>query len=305
MTEQQVSSDTVYRMMYGAITRAATIVPEDAREALVASQAMEKSALARNQIRSMLTNIAAQEKSSASACADTGFPLFYVRIGDAVRIEGGLSTLQQGAERAVRQATREDKICATMVHPLTRANPGDNVGPFFPSVEIRPVPSLEGLEIIAVPKGGGSETFGALFRMLTAADGQGGILRFALDSITQAAYAGKACPPNIIGIGVGGTADLCMRLAKEAAVLRPVGSRHPDPDIAQLEQDILEAANSLGIGPMGTGGVTTVLDVHVECALTFGAALPVAFNAQCALARRGVARLFADGRLDFGDRPEN
>ncbi|MCL5958254.1 MAG: fumarate hydratase, partial [Chloroflexi bacterium] len=146
MEEQQVSSETIYQMMYGAITRAATIIPRDVKEALIAGLAKEQSPMARRQIETTLENLDAAEKTRGLACGDTGFPLFFVQMGDAIHIEGGLSTLRGSAERAVREATQQSKLRSTMVHPLTRKNPGDNVGRNLPAIEIRSAPSLAGLE---------------------------------------------------------------------------------------------------------------------------------------------------------------
>jgi L(+)-tartrate dehydratase alpha subunit len=147
--------------------------------------------------------------------------------------------------------------------------------------------------------GGGSEIFGTFYRMLFPSDGENGIKRFVIDCIRQGCYAGKICPPAIIGVGIGGTADLCMRLAKEAAVLRPVGTKHPDPEVARLEDSLMKASRSLGIGPMGSEGINAVMALHIEKALTHTAALPVAVNAQCLVGRRWRARINAGGDVSF------
>jgi L(+)-tartrate dehydratase alpha subunit len=173
----------------------------------------------------------------------------------------------------------------------------------MPRVEIRFDPAIDFLEIIGVPKGGGSEIFGTFYRMLYPSDGMRGVASFVLDCVKQSSFAGGTCPPNVVGIGLGGTADLCMRIAKEAAVLRPVGDRHPEARIADLERELLSTIEDSDIGPMGMGGRSSVLDVHVEYAVTHTAALPVAFNAQCSLCRRKVARLTADGEVAIHDSP--
>jgi len=186
-----------------------------------------------------------------------------------------------------------------MVDPLSRANPGDNVGPGMPKVELRFDGQGAGLEIVACPKGGGSEIFGTFYRMLFPSDGEAGILKFALDSIREGCYAGKICPPAIVGVGVGGTADLCMKLAKEAALLRPVGSVNPHPAAAALEAKLFAACRALGVGPMGARGVNAVMAVHVATAVTHTAALPVAVNAQCMVGRRWKAVVSADNLVRY------
>ena len=135
--------------------------------------------------------------------------------------------------------------------------------------------------------------------MLFPADGREGILKFVIDSIRDSCYAGKICPPAIVGVGIGGTADLCMRLAKEAAVLRRVGTTHPNPAIAEMEQTLLAATRQLGIGPMGARGINAVMAVHIGTAVTHTAALPVAVNAQCLVGRRWTANINAHGVITY------
>jgi tartrate/fumarate subfamily iron-sulfur-dependent hydro-lyase alpha chain len=151
------------------------------------------------------------------------------------------------------------------------------------------------LDIVAAPKGGGSEIFGTFYRMLYPSDGRAGILKFVIDSIRTGCYAGKICPPAIIGVGIGGTADLCMSMAKRAALLRPVGTPNPDSELRELEELVLHASYELGIGPMGARGQSGVLAVHASRAVTHTAALPVAVNAQCSIGRRWRA-LIREGR---------
>jgi tartrate/fumarate subfamily iron-sulfur-dependent hydro-lyase alpha chain len=214
-----------------------------------------------------------------------------------VRVEGGFSTIYEVAKEVVIQATEELKLRSTLVHPLTRVNQGNNVGYYLPAIRIHFDPRIDFLEVVAVPKGGGSEMYGTYYKVLTAADGRKGVIKFVLDSFLESSYAGQTCPPNIIGVGIGGTAEICMEIAKLAAILRPIGSRHPDPEIAQLEEELLEQLNRLGVGPMGMGGLKAVFDVHIELAMTHSGALPVAFAAQCAIARRATARVGPDGEI--------
>ncbi len=302
--ELLVPRDGLYEMMYTALTSAAMVMPSDVRSALAAGLARETNAIARLHLDTIMKNCDLSEKEGRLICPDTGWPLFYVRAGDNVRVEGGFSALYDVSKEAVAKATSEGKLRPNMVHPLTRVNTGNNVGNYFPKVEFRFDPAIDFLEIAAVPKGGGSEIFGSFYRMMYPADGRKGVLKFILDCVRESSYAGKTCPPNVLGIGIGGTADVCIKIAKEAAILRPLGSRHPDPDIAGLELTLIRMIEESGIGPMGMGGATGILDVHIEYAVTHTAALPVAFNAQCSLSRRRVARYGADGRITYGDRPQ-
>jgi len=297
------------RTMYEAMRLAATRLPPDVETALRTALDEEEQPLARRHLEVTLENTRLAAEGRGLLCGDTGFPLFFVEAGPEVRIEGGFGALWPAARAAVRRATDESLLRPTMVDPLTRHNPGDNIGAHMPRVDLRFVEGGAGrldarsLSIVAAPKGGGSEIFGTFYRMLYPADGRSGILKFVLDSIQRGSYAGKICPPAVVGVGIGGTADLCMHLAKRAAVLRPIGSRHPDPDVGEMEGALLEASRSLGIGPLGAGGRNAVLAVHVETAVTHTAALPVAVNAQCCVARRWKAVVHGGGGVEYTGEP--
>ncbi len=299
-----VSRNTASEMMYNSMVMAATLIPSDVKDRLLDFLQKEENQIARFHLEMIIENCELGEKKGKIPCPDTGYPLFYIRAGDNVRIEGGFSTLYDLGKEAVKKATARAYLRPNMVHPITRKNPGTNVGSYIPAVEIRLDPQIDFLDIIAVPKGGGGEIFGTFYRMMVPADGMKGILKFILDSIKESTYAGKTCPPNVIGIGIGGTADLCMKIAKEAAILRPIGSRHPEEEISRLEEELVEMVQDAGIGPMGMGGRSGVLDVHIEYAACHAAGLPVAFNAQCSLTRRKVARFTSDHQITYSDFPE-
>lgn len=301
----KISRQSLHDVMYKVIVQAGIILPRDVRTALNEVLAEEHEEEAQLHLSATLENLSVAEKNGRLACADTGYPLYYVKIGDKVQFEGGFSSIYAVAKEVVAEATVNTKLRPTMVHPITRSGTGDNLGPYLPKVEIRFDPDVDGIEVTAVPKGGGSEIFGSFYRMLVPADGKAGIKKFILDCAVQAAYAGKVCPPTVIGIGIGGSADICMKIAKEAAILRPIGSRHPEPLIAELENELLTAINSLGLGPMGCRGKNLALDLHIEYAVTHTAALPVAFNAQCSICRRATAKLGRDGIVSLdGDSPD-
>ncbi len=294
-----IAPDQLESAMYEAMRLAATRLPPDIRRALEEALAEERDPLARRHLEISLENARLAEAGQGLVCADTGFPLFFVSAGSRTVVRGGFGALWPAAAAAVRRATADNYLRPTMVNPLSRDNPGDNVGPGMPKVELRFDGGGDGLEIIAAPKGGGSEIFGTFYRMLYPSDGREGIIKFVLDAIREGCYAGKICPPAIIGVGLGGTADLCMRLAKEAAVLRPLGSLNPDRALASLERDLLAAARAMGIGPMGVRGVNAVMGLHASAAVTHTAALPVAVNAQCMVGRRWKAVLAGDGRPSY------
>jgi tartrate/fumarate subfamily iron-sulfur-dependent hydro-lyase alpha chain len=296
-----ISAKNLEHALYDAMRTAALHMPCDVKLALEGIAADESDNLAREHVEVSLENSRLSELDKGLVCGDTGYPLYFVRIGSACRIESGLHTIYKAAENAVRRATDEAILRPTMVDPFTRENPGDNIGPGMPRVKLTSVPDRDDMLVVAAPKGGGSEIFGTFYQMLVPADGLQGIKKFVVESVRDACHAGKVCPPAIVGIGIGGTADLCMELAKEAALLRAVGSVHEREEIALLEGDLLKASNRLGIGPMGTAGKNAVMGVHVNHAVTHTAALPVAVNAQCLIGRRWLARIDSHGRYDLTD----
>lgn len=289
-----ITRKTLEEAMYAAMRTASLEMPPDVRAALERALAEEPEEMARQHLEISLRNADLAHQGEGLVCADTGFPLYFVKAGSRTVIEGGYGTLWQAAATATARATQECYLRPTMVDPLRRSNPGNNLGPGMPKLELQFAGDNDGLEIIAVPKGGGSEIFGTFYRMLFPSDGVTGIKKFVLECIMNSCYAGKICPPALIGIGLGGTADLCMSLAKKAALLRPIGRHNPDPMIADLEAELLAASRELGLGPMGSRGINAVLAVNIDTALTHTAALPVAFNAQCLVGRRWTALIASD-----------
>ena len=285
------------------MTMAATALPCDVEDTFQRLIEKEKNKLAELSLETIIRNCELGLKEGKPICSDSGYPLYYVRLGDNVKIEAGFSILYEESKKAVIQLTVENILRPNMTNPFTGKNTGNNVGYYMPYVEIKFDPNIDFMDIIAVPKGGGSEIFGTFYRMMYPADGRKGMMKFILDCVKDSTYAGKSCPPNIIGIGIGGTSDICMKLAKEAAVLRPVGNRHPDKDVAELELELVDLIHSAGIGPMGMGGRSGILDVHIEYAVTHTSALPIAFNAQCSLTRRKVATITPDGKITYSDLP--
>ena len=304
MKELFVSRDTVYDMMYNSMVMAATLMPSDVKNTLLEYLEKEEYEIAKLHLETIIKNCELAEKEGRLLCPDTGSPLYYVRAGDNVRIEGGFSTLYEVSKEAVRKATANARLRPNMVHPITRKNPGTNVGYYLPKVEIRFDPQIDFLDIIAIPKGGGSEIFGTFYRMMYPADGKKGIMKFILDSIKESTYAGKTCPPNVIGIGIGGTADICMKIAKEAAILRPIGSRHPDKEIASLEEELVQMVKDSGIGPMGMGGWSGVLDVHIEYAVTHTAGLTGCLQCPVLFKSKKSCPITLDNQITYSDFPE-
>jgi fumarate hydratase subunit alpha len=266
---------------------AVTTLPDDVREALRKAEKEETSEVARTQLRTILENVEAAERLSLPMCQDTGMPIFFVS-GKC------LPNLEEGIRRGVNRATSEVPLRPNAVHPISRHNPGDNIGKHVPIIHYEYSDS-DFTQITVMPKGAGSENMSVL-AMLTPSQGLKGIKRLVLDSVVSA--GGKPCPPTIIGVGIGGSADQAVLLAKQA-LLRPLTISNRDPQLAMLESDLKLALNLTGIGPMGLGGKATVLGARVEEAYAHVASLPVAVCMQCWAARRASARIAKDGSVQY------
>ncbi len=294
---------------FQAIRNGSTNISPDVRAAFERAIAGETNAGAREGLSKTLDSIRLAEIHDRPSCADTGWPIFYVKAGNEAEIEGGFMALEESIRNAVRRATKEGYIRATMKDPLTGFDPGDNIGPNIPDFTYKFVPGTE-LEITYCAKGGGSECFGGTRQKVVAfADGTKGIEKFVIDAFADAARAGAICPPSIIGVGIGGTANVAANLAKEAACLRQAGSHHPEQKIRDIEDRLYRGINGLGFGILGAGGNTSALAVNVEYAYTHIAGIVVAISCNCMVARRATFKIKADGSIEklpgaywFGDR---
>ena len=268
-------------------------IPPDLRDALAAARDRETSTTGIRVLETIHRNVEIADEQRNLVCQDTGIAVYYCRVGERFPLHPAriYASLKAGTERA----TIEHPLRSNTVHTLTRENTGPNVGFRVPIVHWDFVPDEDGLDVKCVPKGSGSENM-TFLKMLVPADGVKGIKRFVLDAIVGA--GGKPCPPGIVGVGIGGSADYAMHLAKEA-IARPVGSRNPDPLVAELEDDLYRLLNETGVGPMGLGGDVTVLACHVEHADTHMTLNPVAVNYQCWAARRASAHVSADGSVAY------
>jgi len=270
---------------------AATKLPQDVKEALQKAYREEKSEIGKIQLEAILKNVELAEKTGTPMCQDTGTINFYVKAGAQAK---NLNKIEGSLRNATKRATREVPLRPNAVNPFTQKNTGDNLGRYIPYVHWKIVPG-DSIEITALPKGGGSENVCAL-GMLTPGEGINGLKKFVIDAIIKA--SGKSCPPTIVGVGVGGGADIAMKLAK-VALLRPVDQPNPDLNIARIERGLFEAANMTGIGPMGLGGRSTVLSVNVEWAHRHPSSYPVAVAFQCWAARSASARIYSDGTIEY------
>ncbi len=274
--------------------RALKILPPDVREALKKAYEKETHPTAKEIFKTILTNVDVADGEDMLICQDTGLPIYMVKIGSRFPVDGAqiAAALKEGAKRA----TLEYPFRGSSTHPVTRVNPQTSVGEGLPILFWDFIAEQDYLDILMVPKGSGSENMSAM-KMFIPADGVGALKKFVIDTVLNS--GANPCPPGVIGVGIGGTADLVTKLAKEA-IVRPIGSHNPDPFFAKMEDELYEAINSLGFGPMGLGGAVSTLAVHIEWAHTHITLNPVAVNTQCWPARRARAKIFSDGRVEYG-----
>ncbi|MDH5450054.1 MAG: fumarate hydratase [Candidatus Bathyarchaeota archaeon] len=270
---------------------AVTKLPQDVKESLQQAYREEENGAGKTQLEAILKNIDLAEKTSTPMCQDTGVIIFYIKAGAQTQ---NLDKIEKALSKATIRATKEVPLRPNAVNPFTQKNSGDNTGRYVPFIHWEIV-SGNTIEITVLPKGGGSENVCSL-GMISPGTGVKGLKNFVIDTVMNA--GAKPCPPNILGVAVGGGADIAMKLAKEA-LLRPLNESNPDPELAKLETELYDAANMTGIGPMGLGGKFTVLGVKVDYAHRHPASYPVAVAFQCWAARRASARIHADGTVEY------
>lgn len=284
--------DVFLKVGYELLRRAATRLPEDVVEALQQAYREESSAEGRAQLKAILENIDIAKQHDLPICQDTGIPIFFIRwglkFGSMLDIRGLLS-------KATEKATKDTPLRPNVINPLTKENPGTNVGWGMPYIYHEVDPSADYVEITAVPKGFGSEAKSALVFITTSESISKAVTRCVLDHVVSA--GGEPCPPTIIGLGIGGTSDIAMNLAKRALLRYPIGASHEDEEVARLERQILEGVNSTGLGPMGVGGDTTSLAVHAEICGAHTAVVSLGITFQCWAARYSTARIYSDGSI--------
>lgn len=266
-----INAKEIHNAVRDMILEANRYLPKDVYSAFTDAEKRETADSALEVLRQLKENADLAAKSGLPLCQDTGVAVFFVEMGEDITIEGG--SLLQILNDAMIEGYDKGYLRKSLCHPLTRQNTGDNA----PAVIHTDVVPGDHLKIRYMAKGGGSENMSRC-TMLTPAQGWEGIKEFVVQRMAEAGP--NPCPPTIVGVGIGGTFDLAPTLAKKA-LFRPVGVRHPDPEIAALEEELLSAINDLGIGPMGLGGKTTSLDVKIEMHPCHIASLPLAVNVQC------------------------
>ena len=280
---REIHVDTIREKIAELCIEATHVLPEDVREGLRQAEASEPAPLARQVLVELIENFDIAQREMIPLCQDTGTTVVFVELGQDVHVVGG--SLEAAIHAGVGKGYADGYLRASIVeHPLTSRN---NTGNNTPAVIHYDVVPGEDLHIKVLPKGGGCENMSRYTNLLPRA-GREAVINFILRTVEES--GGNPCPPIIIGVGVGGTAEKAMSLAKQA-VTRGVGTHHADPEVGQLEQEVLEKVNALGIGPQAVGGLNTAMAVNILTYPTHITALPVAVNIQCHSARLKEARL--------------
>jgi len=266
-----VAFDAIVKKVKDACMAANFELGEDVINAFQKAKEKEESPVGREILEQLLENAKIAQKDKIALCQDTGFAVCFVDLGEEVTVKGGnlVDAINEGVKRGYEEGYLRKSIC----HPFTRENTGTNT-PAIVHIDLSPG---DHLKITVAPKGGGSENMSRV-TMLKPSDGIEGIKGFVIERIKEA--GANPCPPLIIGVGIGGTFEKAALIAKKS-LLRPLGSKNPDPALARLEDELLEKINDLGIGPQGLGGRTTALAVHVEMHPCHIASLPLAVNINC------------------------
>jgi len=270
-----VEFDDVVNAIKNMIKVTATNLPEDTLTALQEAYDNEKSEVAKEVIAQLLENAKIAKDEERPLCQDTGLAVFFVRVGEDVKINGG--TLKDAINKGTELGYTEGYLRASTCEPFSRENLKDKIGYNLPAIIHFDIVEGDKIDIEYAAKGGGSENVSRA-RVFPPAAGKEGIIEYVKEVISDA--GGNPCPPITVGVGIGGTFEKAC-ISSKHALFRDVGTRNPDPEMDELEQIILEEVNKLGIGAMGMGGTKTALAVHIESNPCHIASLPVSVNVQC------------------------
>jgi fumarate hydratase subunit alpha len=279
MMTREIEASEITKTIKRLCIEANTVLEEDVIAAYERGLEIEESPAGKDHFHQLLENMEIAKEEGIALCQDTGLIVVFAVIGQNTHIVKG--DFNEAIHEGVRQGYRDGYLRASSVDPLNRKNFGDNT-PAIIHVEIVPG---DRLKLIVAPKGFGSENM-SVVALFPPAVGIDGVKKFIVQRVEEA--GSNPCPPVVVGVGIGGTFEKAALIAKRSLV-RPLGKRHPDPEVAKLELELFEEINKLGIGPLGLGGRVTALDVHVETYPTHIASIPVAVNIQCHCVRHKEA----------------
>ena len=268
---RKISATKITEVVEEEVIAANLVLGQDMVEALHRARDVEESEVGRDILERLIENAQLAQSQAIPICQDTGVVVVFVELGQEAIIVGG--DLKEAIEEGVRRGYKKGYLRKSVCHPFTRQNTGDNTPAI---IHIDLVPGSQ-LRLWVVPKGGGSENMSALYMLPPSASWKG-VKEKVVETVVRAGP--NPCPPTIVGVGIGGNFEQCALLAKKA-LLRPVGSTNPDPELRDMEQQLLEEINRSGIGPQGLGGRVTSVAVHINMMPCHIASLPLAINIQC------------------------
>ncbi|MHA1556790.1 MAG: fumarate hydratase [Candidatus Heimdallarchaeota archaeon] len=282
----------IEKVAFNLMKYSATVLPDNAIKAIKTAYENEKSTTGKAQLGAIIKNFESGAEKSTPMCQDTGIHIYYVEIGADCPIDD-LGKFREAFTNASRKTTTEVPMRPNAVDPFG-SNSGDNTGRYIPWINWEIVPGNK-IKVTAFPKGGGSENMSTV-KMLKPGVGLTGVMKEVVDWMISA--GGQPCPPTVVGVAIGGGADIAIKIAKKQ-LMRPIGEPHPQKEVAEMEQKLLKAINNTGIGPMGLGGNITSLAVHMDYAMRHPASLPMAIAVQCWAARQSAAEISADGKVKY------
>ncbi|MHA1212756.1 MAG: fumarate hydratase [Candidatus Heimdallarchaeota archaeon] len=282
----------IEKVAFNLLKYAATVLPDNAIKVIKDAYAEETNPVGKSQLEAIIKNFETGSKFSIPMCQDTGIHIYYVEIGADCPIDD-LGKVRDALTKASQRSTKEVPMRPNAVDPFG-SNSGDNTGRYIPWINWEIVPG-DKIKVTAFPKGGGSENMSTV-KMLKPGVGIKGVMKEVVDWMILA--GGQPCPPTIVGVAVGGGADIAMKLAKKQ-LMRPIGEPHPQKEVADIEKKLKKAINLTGIGPMGLGGKITCLAVHMDYAYRHPASLPMAISVQCWAARQSAAEISPDGKVKY------
>lgn len=296
---KEIDSVVIDEVCYKLLAYASIELPPEVERALHEAYLRESNPTAKIYFQAMFDNIKVAREKRVPLCQDTGIPMYYITLGSEVHING---SLREAVNSATSRATHDIPLRQQVTHPISREVSQTNVGWGIPPIFLDYRDDQDYIEIIGVPRGGGAEAKWQCVHPYPGLDRKKAILKIVLDAVSMA--GGESCTPTIIGIGVGGYGrDYTELMARKAMYRTPLNSRHPDPSVAELENTIYQAVNRMGIGPLGIGGDTTCLAVHMDIAGGHTAGASVAVSFYCWSARYSKAKIMSNEKIDYITHP--
>jgi len=272
---REIEFDVIVKAVRDIIVHCGTDLPQDAYDALKTAMENEKSPVSQEVIRQILENADIAKDEKRPLCQDTGLAVFFVNVGEDVKVKGGL--LRDAINKGTEQGYTDAYLRASTCEPFSRANLKDTVGYNLPAIIHFDLVAGDKIDIEYAAKGGGSENVSRA-RVFPPAAGKDGIVEYVKEVISDAGP--NPCPPITVGVGIGGTFEKAC-ISSKHALFRDIGSTNEDPEMQELEERMMVVINNLGIGAMGMGGTKTALAVHIESNPCHIASLPVSVNVQC------------------------